>query len=171
MPGVSAADPRQCPDIAADPLQETGSQVIQGVGGRRQIVAHRCGKGHRVERLGDHADGAERAKPVDLAALGARRHEDDRNPGRSGIFPQPASVAGPSMTGIMTSSRMMSGFQSRQPSGFGTRFAAPYLESRIETERYPDDFADIRLVVDVEKASPGHATSYAARAGNSARRS
>jgi hypothetical protein len=58
------------------------------------------------------------------------------------------SVVGPSITGIITSSRIKSGGQS----SLATRAAAADREIRIEGERHFDDLADIGLVVNVKDA-------------------
>ena len=45
------------------------------------VVAHRGRERHRIERLGDHALGAERDEMLELARLRARRHEHHRDVG------------------------------------------------------------------------------------------
>ncbi len=139
---------------------------------RLHIFAQRYGKRHRIERLGNHPDGAERSETIGLAGPRSGGHEDDGEMRRLRVLAQLSQRR----RTVKPRHHDVEQDDVRSPLGcdgerLAAGFAALHREIRIQTERNFHHFADIRLVIDMEDTNCGHATSFCGSADRSPSRS
>jgi hypothetical protein len=145
------AIPRKRRRILFDPQQESGAQIVERILRRLHVTAHRCRQRHRIERLWDDAEGAERTKAIELAGLGAGRHEYHRDVCRQRVLPQPHQGGRSVHHRHHDITQNDAGLPvDRRQQGFLTRAATSRLKARIEAKRYFNDVTHVRLVIDMK---------------------